>query len=135
MSEPTPPSDVQSSGLPPMPVPPPVRAGGDPTVRPKQVFLGMLLGWGICVGSALATAGLAWAITSLVGGSAPNFGALSVVMSVAPVVPVAALVWSIRRAARTGRKGLAIGMALFAGLAILLAAACVGTLFLVYSGA
>ena len=129
MSEPTPPSDVQSSGLPPMPVPPPVRAGGDPTVRPKQVFLGMLLGWGICFGSALAMAGLVLAITSLVRWSAPNLGALSVVMLVAPVVPVAALAWSIRRAARTGRKGLAIGMALFAGLAVLLAVACAGLVF------
>ncbi|MCE9635006.1 MAG: hypothetical protein K8T90_04805 [Planctomycetes bacterium] len=91
--------------------------------------MGMLLGAGLCFGSVFAMAGLAWAITLLVGETVLASWALGVGSLVAPVVPVAALVWSIRRAVRTRRKGVAIGMALFAGLAVLLAVACAGLVF------
>lgn len=126
MTEPTQPWDAQPSGLPPMPVPPPRKAGRDPDVRPTQVLLGMLLGAGICAVAATVSGLIGWAAETFVG----DFPALTMsLLVVAWLAPVTALVWAIWRAAHTGRKGLAIGMALFAGLAVLLAVACAGLVF------
>ncbi|MCE9635005.1 MAG: hypothetical protein K8T90_04800 [Planctomycetes bacterium] len=130
MTEPTQHFDDPAVGLPPTPVPPPRKAGRDPEVEPGLVLFGMLLGGAVSVAASVVSGAVVWVwgIAAERGRMFPGPSIQVVVCTCVWLAPAAALAWAIHRAARTERKALAIGMAFFEALAVLLAVACAGVL-------
>ena len=98
-------------------VPDPLRAGAR-QVRWQEVAAGFGIACALMFGIRL----VAWGLGVLVMGT-DDYAPL-VAGFIAWYVPIPVLIWLVWRNAKRGRKGRAIGMAIYAGLSALLITAC-----------